>query len=212
MKRLALLLPLLAVAACRDNSASVQIQEICAPTKSCTFSGKCDAQALGNPVWDPTVTNYVTLILQVENQLPNNAVKESGKLNTNDAHIDAATVAYAGAMGGEVSTTATGDIPAAGISVVWVDVVPASASGAITGSTAIPPFPAYAALTAKLRLRGYYDDGTRFETAEFPVVIQVSTGTSTRPDAFVPSPTNTTTGLQCTVACPHVGQWPAACM
>lgn len=212
MKRLALLLPLLALAACRDNGASVQIQQICAPTKTCSFTGKCDAQALGNPVWDPTVTEYVTLILQVSNLLPDNSNKEAGKLNTNDAHVDSATIDYGGAMGGTGSTTATGDIPANGTSVVWVDVVPVASSGPITASTSIPAFPAYAGLTAKIRLRGYLDDGTRFETAQFPVVIQVSTGTSTHPDAYVPSPTNTTVGLQCTLACPHVGQWPGVCM
>ena len=50
-----------------------------------------------------------------------------------------------------------------------------------------------------MRLRGYYDDGSRFETDEFPIAITVCAATARRVCA---------SGLYCLGA----GQWPTACM
>jgi hypothetical protein len=199
MKRLALLLPLLALAACRQNGASVQIQAICAATSTCTFSNSCGAVALGNPVLDPGLTDYLTLILQLENQLPDNANGNLGKLNTNDAHVDEGVVDYEGALSGSAVVPASGLVKATSTGLIFVDVIPATRGPALV---AAPAFPLFSEVLATIRLRGYYDDGTRFETADFPVTVQVSSGTSAFPESAVAT---------CPGACPHVGQWPAAC-
>ena len=48
-----------------------------------------------------------------------------------------------------------------------------------------------------MRLRGSYGDGTRFETAEFPVTIDVTTGAPQT--------------ASCAGACPQANQSPAGC-
>jgi len=41
-RALLLALPLVALASCRDNRASITIQDICYPTKTCVFTDKCE--------------------------------------------------------------------------------------------------------------------------------------------------------------------------
>lgn len=192
MKRLALLLPLLALAGCRQNGASIQVQAICAPSSDCVFSSTCGTIALGNPRIDRAAASSLILIMQLENQLPDNADANVGRLNTNDAHVDEATVEYSGALTGKVTIPATGRIPANGNQLVVVDAIPAAVAARLAPG---PAYPLFNVVLAKIRIAGYYDDGSRFETAEFPVDIEVTTG-----------------GVAtCAGACPQPGQWPATC-
>lgn len=195
MKRLLLLLPVLALGACRDNGASVQIQSVCAFNSACTFAGgKCETVALGNPVIDTSVTGVLVLVLQLENQLTDNTNVDLRRLNTNDAHVDRVEIEYGGLLGGKVTLGAQGFIPAANTGLVWIEIIPATVGDALPTP---PAFPNFASLTANVRFSGYLDDGTRFETAQFPLSIDVTTGGGTA---------TCTTGY-----CPKSGQWPATC-
>jgi hypothetical protein len=205
-RALLLALPLLALG-CTDNRASIQIQGMCAPTATCAFTSKCDAFALGPAIIDPTFFTtvsqepYLTLILQLENTLPNNANADIKKLNTNNAHIDEAHMEYSGILTGNVTIGASGQVPANGNELIYLDVIPGAKGLELPASP--PQWPLYLEATAQLRLRGYFDDGSRFETGEFPVTVQVS-NTSRPQDA--------SSGVKyCVDACPHGGQWPATC-
>ncbi len=161
-------LPLLALAfvgaaGCADN-ASVQVQAICSPTDDCTFSGTCDTQYIGYPTLDigTSASDVLWLVLQVGNQLPNNADSDTWRVNTNDAHVDETVVEYQGALGGSKSVGSNFLVPAGGSAVVSVKL---DMTGAVVGP-----------VLATLRMRGYFDDGTRFETGEFPISITVCSG------------------------------------
>lgn len=202
MKRLALLLPLLALAGCtRDNGASIQIQGICGPTTACRFSGKCDAYVAINPALDTSLTDYMTLFFELENQLPDNSNKETGKLNTNDASIDEAVVKYSGLVAGSQTIGLSERLKASSTGVFGFEVVPASVGAALPAAP--PAYPQVAVMNVTVRLRGHLDDGSRFETAEFPFTIDVTGGANAY---MIP-----TTAVACPGACPQLGQYPAGC-
>ena len=144
-----------------ENRASVQTQAICMPTTACTFSAKCDAQYIGYPTVDKAVdtTGTLWLFLQIGNLLENNANVALGRTNTNDAHIDETSIEYEGAMGGTQVVGSNYLVPAAGTSVVSAKL---SLANAVAGE-----------VVAHVRFRGYYDDGSRFETGDFPITIVV---------------------------------------
>ncbi len=173
--RLAALASALALAAgtsgCEDNRASIQIQSVCAPTDDCTFANTCDAQYISWPTLDvgASASDAVTLYLQVENQLPDNGDVANGRLNTNDAHVDEAVVEYEGAPLPKSIRGSNINIPASDSSIVKVEVVPAG-----SGATLLPF--AGGEIVANLRFGGYYDDGTRFETGEFPITVRICLG------------------------------------
>jgi hypothetical protein len=192
-RALLLALPLLGVAACTDNGASIQIQQICAPSKDCTFSNKCDQAAMANPRLDTSVTSNLIVILQLANQLPDNSDADLKRLNTNNAHVDQAVVDYTGALSGSVTMDAQASIPAGGTQLIWIELIPSFLGTALT--TTPPAYPDFIPVGTNLRLRGFYDDGTRFETAKFPLTVEVETGGT----------------LVCANACPQSGQWPNAC-
>jgi hypothetical protein len=152
----------LGAAGCVENRASVQTQAICAPTDDCTFTETCDAQYIGYVELDKAVSpnDTVWLLLQVGNLVSNNAEPSIGRTNTHDAHIDETSIEYEGAMGGEELVGSNFQVPAAGTAVVSVKM---SLGAATTGE-----------VLAHIRFRGYYDDGTRFETGDFPVTVKVT--------------------------------------
>src|SRR5512143_2713466 len=146
---------------CVDNRASIQLQAICAPPATCTFTEKCDAQYIGYPALDkgasPNDTLWLTL--QVANQLPNNQNLDTGRLNTNNAHVDEVAIEFEGGLTGTQTTGSNYEIPAEGTSVISTQLdLAAAAAGEVL---------------ARIRARGYLDDGTRFETGEFPVTVIV---------------------------------------
>lgn len=157
---------------CADDRASVQIQMVCFPTDDCTFSETCGAQYIGWVTLDTTqsANDVAWLFLQVENQLPDNSNANTGRLNTNDAHIDEVIVEYEGFPLPKVVIGSNFTVLAGGTSVISVEAVTA------TGGAALDIANFAGELLAKIRLGGYYDDGTRFETGEFPVTIRVCAG------------------------------------
>jgi hypothetical protein len=195
----ALLGALAGASGCVDNRASVQAQHVCFPSDDCTFDDTCE-EYIGYPALAKTDSAYddLWLLLQVANQMPNNEDLALGRTNTNDAHIDETVVAYEGALGGEQSIGSNFRVPAGGTSIVSVKL---ALDGAVAGTAAAPT-----ELLANVRFRGYLDDGTRFETGEFPVWIKVcDTGCG-----------GTLASLGCTgtAVCPpsSVGQLPLVCV
>jgi hypothetical protein len=179
------------------NNASLQIQGVCVPEAGCAFSATCGSFIVANPTLDTSVTKYMTLFFQVENQLKDNAGADVFRLNTNAATIEEAHVEYSGVLGGSVTFGVNAQVPASSTTVVGVDVIPGSV-GAVFGSPGAPPaYPLFSEAIAKLKLRGHYADGSSFETGEFLITIDVTSG----------APQTAT----CGGACPQAGQYPAAC-
>jgi hypothetical protein len=200
MKRLALLLSIVALASCRDNRASLSVQAICFPTDTCAFSDKCESTVIGNIVMDISQVHAATLFLQVENQLPDNSSSDTKRLDTNGAHVNQVSVEYGGiALPKDVYNTANMFVPTAGSAVIAVNAVRPLAPNVAALNAAVPAGTAKG-LDAKIRLNGYLDDGSSFETGEFPVGITVCNG-------CLPSP-------QCgagKAACPFEGMDPVGC-
>jgi hypothetical protein len=179
MKTRALLfaLPLLALGGCRDNRASVTIHGICDPPATCSFTGTCDAFSLTVPTIDATTSTSgrLKVYVEVENQLPDNGKADTFRTNTNDAHVDEIVLTYQGiALPRQVIGTQS-LIPTAGTSVVAVELIPASLN-ALATLGAYAPTVTPREMTAVLKLGGYWDDGSRWETGEFPVAIRVCSG------------------------------------
>jgi hypothetical protein len=175
-RALLLALPVLALAACtRDNRGSIELQAICSPPTSCTFSSACDAQYIGPVIVDATAAApELPLVVQVENQLADNAGKEAGRVNTNDAHIDEISVSYSAALPSD-TFPANGFVGAGTSSVVAIYVIrPRAGTDAALAAFVAAGSPR--TLVANVRLRGYYDDGSRFETGEYSVAINVCSG------------------------------------
>ena len=108
--------------------------------------------------------------------------------------MDEVAVEYTGAFSGRVVLEANGSIPAGSTKLIIADIIPTVPAAAI----AAPGTGVRKQIVASVRLRGYYDDGSRFETDEFPIAITVC-GNCTPVCA---------SGLYCLGA----GQWPTACM
>ncbi|HEX9402058.1 MAG TPA: hypothetical protein VF912_18255 [Anaeromyxobacter sp.] len=175
-RALLLALPLLALAACRDNRASIQMQAICLPPKTCLFTGKCEAQYIGFVSIDAAVSERLWIFMQVENQLPDNTNVETGKLNTNDAHADEVSVEYDGiALPRAVYELPNYSMPAGTTSVISIDVIPTALNAGLR-LAAYAPTPSPRDMVANVTLRGYYDDGSRFETGAFAVGVRVCSG------------------------------------
>jgi hypothetical protein len=177
---------------CAPNRASVQVQSICFPTEDCTFTSRCDERFGGTAGIAGAGT--LVLYLQVENQLPNNENLDTGRLNTNDAHVTEFRIDYEGAQTNTSYVGANSWVPAGGSAVVPVGL-------AIFGAGEI---------LARVRLRGYFDDGSSFESGALPVSIMAG------PSACPPSPCATAAstcppggGSQCPVNCSGSGTGPA---
>jgi hypothetical protein len=146
---------------CVENRASVQTQAICVPTDDCTFAETCDAQWIGYVTLDKGASpaDVLWLTIQVANNMPNNEDLSVGRVNTNDAHIDETVIEYEGTLGGEQAVGSNFLVPADGTAVVSAKLGLGSAAAG--------------EVLAHLRFRGYLDDGTRFETGDFPITVIV---------------------------------------
>ncbi|HEX9244274.1 MAG TPA: hypothetical protein VF875_17655 [Anaeromyxobacter sp.] len=196
MKRLALVLSIVALASCRDNRASIVIQDICFPSDDCSFTGKCDTSLNGTPIVDVSLVHQLELFLQLENQLANNANLGAGKTNTNDAHVNEVVVSYEGvALPRDVFNVGNHLVPTNGTTVLGVEVIRYSTTNVAMLNAAAP-----AGLVAKIRLRGYFDDGSTFETGDFTTAVTLCVGCL--------SATPCAAGK---AACPFAGMDPIGC-
>jgi hypothetical protein len=160
---------LLAPTSCtRDNRGSIDVQAICFPPTDCKFGSTCDQLVIGGFVMDVGVTNAAEMFLQVDNRLLDNASKEQGRTNTNDAHIDGVSVEYSGLALPSLTYDATNQfIPTNGQAVIAVFPVWARTVTEWAALQTAVPAGASRSVVAKIRLRGYLTDGSRWETGEF---------------------------------------------
>lgn len=196
-----LALPILiaTIASCRDNRASIEIESICFPSDDCTFGATCDKQVIGFTTMDVSQVSGAVLFLQVANQLTDNANKDTGRTNTNGAHIDQVAVEYGSTLPRDVYDLSNQRIPSGGTAVIALDAIRPSTAASAALQAFAPPG-TVRSLVTKIRLRGYYDDGSRFETGEFPTAIQVCNGCL---------PTSACAAGK--VACPSDGMDPVGC-
>ena len=181
--RLAVVLSALAIGAvvgangCAESHPSVQIQMLCSPTTDCAFQSTCDAQYIGWVTLDTTTStkDNLWLVLQVGNQQPNNANPDVGRVNTNDAHVDEIAMEYVGVALPATTIGANFDVPAAGSAVVSAEVIPDALQAGGT-LAALAPTAEPREIVVETRLRGFFDDGTRFETNVFPVTVRICAG------------------------------------
>jgi hypothetical protein len=184
--RLALLLPLLALAACTaDNNASVKVSAICAPPDdptNCVFQSTCDAQTLDRNVLDVALTpaqggNRLWMFVQVDNQLPANGNAGDFRSNTNDAYAQEIEVEYPGTGLPTATAPILGSavVPADGAAVISVTPIPESI-GNILQTAGVVPAGASIEGFAKMRLKGVLGDTTKFETGAFQIPIRVCRG------------------------------------
>ena len=91
----------LAVAGCAvDNMGSVQIYALCSMPDTCTFSGTCDAQYIGQTILDVALQDQLPLAIQVNNQRP-----PVTPVNTADAHVKTYVTEYSAPAGVAVPGT-----------------------------------------------------------------------------------------------------------
>jgi hypothetical protein len=199
---LLLALPAALLSCTRENRASVTVQSICHPAddSKCAFAqGKCDATLLGTPALDVGQVPAITLYLQVENQLTDNTNKDAGQLNTNGAHVNQIVVAYESyGLSRDVFDVGNQNIPAAGSTVISVT-FPNSTDNMLALMSAFPPG-GFGTLNAKIKLRGYFDDGSSFETGDFATGVTVCNGCIPQPQCVPPK-----------IPCPYAGMEPVAC-
>ena len=200
--RASLLLPLLTLASCADNNASVRIAALCAPPTDpavCAYGATCDAQWIGDAKMDVGVTNRYVAVVQVDNLLPNNANASTFKTNTNDAYVQEYEVEYEGGLLPTSTGTVLGSahVPAGGSAVISVLAVNESV-GNVLAAGGIPAG-SQVDVVAKLRLKGVLADTSAFETGFFNLPIRVCNGCVG---------TVTCTAPAVKVACPADGQTP----
>ena len=195
-RALLLALPVLAlVSGCRDNRASVQIQAICAAAaKTCVFPATCDTVPLGNA--DARSRRHDAPDALHPAREPDSATTRTrtSRTNTNDAHVEEAVIEYSGCADRQ-------------------DRLRRRPAGARErhdgrrvrrhpGQRRRGPHRHSSRVSASSSRRsrssgcaGTTTDGSRFETGEFPVTIDVISGRGG--------------ATACAGACPHAGQWPA---
>lgn len=167
---LAAILAVAPLAACTgvNESASVAISAVCAITDDCTFAATCDAQYIGDYVFDRSLASQFWVPVQVNNRVLNNADPTSGRVNTYDAHITSFEIAYDnfGLTGASKAVNYT--VPANGTAAVGLYVVPPQAA-------AVPGTGTQASV-ARIVAKGYFEDGSTFETGEFPLAFTSCSG------------------------------------
>jgi hypothetical protein len=200
-RALAVLLPLLALAGCTaDNNVSIQVFKLCSPpVDSCTFQSECELQYIGINVLDLGQTNTYWSFIEVHNQLQLNDDPTSGRPNTHDAYVEEYTVDYE-VPGGTAPASVTRRIasgpsivPATGSAVVSVLPIPPDVGAQLAPGTQV---------IARVRLRGFLADQSTWETAEYPIPVEICSGCLAVPACADPA--------QQGFSCPQAGQSPSS--
>jgi hypothetical protein len=205
--RIALVLPLLALAACAKNNGSVFVTAVCSPSTDCKFGATCDAQYIGYVSLDVAVTNTLWTFLEVHNQLADNSSADLRRVNTNDAFIQEYEIDYGGAVPGAQGTVVgSAQVPSNGTAVISVLPIPEATGNLLASAVASGVLD----IVAQVRLKGVYGDTTEFKTGNFSIPIRVCNGCTGAGDAWSPHNAATCTAPQIPAFCPQAGQLPAA--
>lgn len=177
-----------------NESVSVVISAVCLPTDDCSFTAECAAQYIGDYIVDGTADQF-WLPVQVNNRLIDNA-EEPLRVNTNDAHITSFEITYQGFVLASAVVPVNFRVPAAGFATVGLFLVPPQ-----PGALGAPA--ATVQVLARVVAKGYFENGSSFETGEFPISFTFTDGS-----APVPKLCAATETLNYT--CGYPGTWPAA--
>lgn len=169
------------LAACTgvNESSSVAISAVCALTEECTFTAECSAQYIGDYVFDRSVANQFWVPVQINNRLANNADETSGRVNTNDAHITSFEVSYVNFGLASATKAVNYTVPAGGAATVGLYIVPPQAA-AVTGTGTQESL-------ARVVAKGYFENGSSFETGEFPIAFTTCSGCLNLPVCVAPT-------------------------
>jgi hypothetical protein len=226
-RALALVLAAAALGACTvDDMSSVEISGVCTPPDdptTCTFNAQCgeDEQFIGVMTLDTRVSGQLQLITQINNQLIDNRNEESFQANNHDAYVTDMDVEYETPLPvpgwsqpiGPYIIPANEPMP---ISIFPIDIATPGALAAFAVLDAAAEAAGSVRVVANVRLRGVFQDQSEFETAEWPVAIDVCDGCLfgglTRADIFDPTfdCDAAATAAQHFIACPNIGQVPAS--
>jgi hypothetical protein len=220
---------LVATSACIDNNASIENFGVCYPgdagSDSCAPDGECERWLSGQAELylqrtmnldgtGGTITNGLTLAMQFNNQLPNNADDRSGRTNTNDAFIEEfrfeySSPGYPGLVLVHAEPVTAPPIPANGSATAWVPFIPPVVSEQILAlmrpcPSADPTACASANVDAVVvivnaRAAGRYGSDQEFETSPYPLPVLVHS-------TVFPGYVCPVAGDVLTAVCPNAGQ------
>jgi hypothetical protein len=171
---------LLSLACSQSNFGTVELFQLCFPptpdsTGGCALpANKCDKVQADVSVLDVGTAPDLLLLLQINNQQPNNADTSTGRINTNDALVLEYRIRFEGANLTPVVVPATPvQVPAANSQVAFIPVVPRSTTNQLRSIvTGVNPTTVFAFVKAAGR---FYDDRT-FETGEYRIPVDVCNG------------------------------------
>jgi len=178
-----------------NESVSISLSAVCALTDACTFSAECEAQYIGEIMFDAVQATELWLPVQVNNQLLNNADESIGRVNTNDAHITSFEMTYQGFALATATVAVSQRVPAGGTATVGLALVPPQPG-------LLAPPAASGQVLARVVAKGFFENGSSFETGEFPIAFTFCS-------ACVGPPVACTLPEVATVTCGSVGTWPA---
>jgi hypothetical protein len=197
----------LALAGCRDDLATIELFAICAPpddAEACGTTGSCEA-VLASPRLQVftsvtsgaiTVVNQLEAFVQVNNQLPDNADRDLGRVNTNDFIGEAYLIHFRGVPGlSDVVYPANFTVAAESSSTPVIPIIPQSTMIQLRGAMADDTT---ALVVAEVRIRGHFIDGSEIETESFDVAVDVTDS------SFIPAGCPTAGDLR--FYCPNAGQ------
>jgi hypothetical protein len=172
---------LLSLACGQADFATVELFQLCYPPAPDTTTGgcklpsnKCDVIQGGVSVLDVGTAPSLLLLVQVNNQQPNNADLVNGRVNTNDALIEEYGIRFEGASLAPVVVPAPPvQVPAASSQVAFIPVVPPSAVNQLGN---IVPVNGTATVFAFVKAAGRFQDERTFETGEFEIPVEVCNG------------------------------------
>ena len=156
----------LLAAGCVPDRMSLEPYGICSMPEKCTFSGKCETYHLGAIGYANAAGPYwLEAAVELRNQVQNNGDVNTGRANSNDAHVTGVELEIDGPATGNISQdVGNQQVPAGGTAVVWTYLLPPAA---------IQPLPS-GTYTVTVRYVGYYDSGREFKTGDFPVGVEVT--------------------------------------
>jgi hypothetical protein len=201
---IALLLAATAAGCAVENNYSVVISSVCYPptptTSGCSYPATCSATLVGNPWVDTTYAltgGTLYLPFQIDNQRPDNAAGREGGVNTADARVTGFKLKY---FSNVVAIPAlsvdwtTLTVPSIGSAVTLIPVVPLAVAAQLAASPGLRTD-----IRVEIRATGTYNDGQKFESGPFSMVVDVLNGVGS--GVFCPTTTPTLVGV-----CPQAGQ------
>ena len=165
---------------CVDNAASVEIFAICAPPDDaavCAGSATCEAVLASDRPWVFVTVggavNRLEQFVQLNNQIPNNAEAEIGRVNTNDFIGEAWVLSFSGLAGvADKVHPANFTVPAGGSQSPVIPIIPEDRMTQIGVAMTLAGL-SQALVVVDVSARGRLVGGQEIETAPFKIAVDV---------------------------------------